>query len=109
MGDVFKSKFATLTTTNTLYYTVQPTASAIVTHLQVANYCTSSNNEVSVYVSSSNGLFALAEFLVVPYKSAVGILTGQLVLSGSDQIWAKCSSSTSPNRLDLTIGTVEHG
>lgn len=108
MGDVFKNKFATLTTTNTKLYTCITSGSAVVTHLQAANANTSSNNEIDVYVSSSNGLFYLVSSLVVPYKSSVGILTGQLILSGSDQIWAKCSSSTAPDRIDLTIGTVEY-
>jgi len=109
MGDVFKNKFATLTTTNTKLYTCITTGSAVVVHLQAANVNTASNNEVDVYVSSSDGLFYLAAALVVPYKSSVGILTGQLILSGSNQIWAKCSSSTAPDRVDLTIGTVEYG
>jgi len=108
MGDVFKNKFATLTTTNTKYYTCITTGSAVVVHLQAANVCTSSNNQVDVYVSSSDGLFYLVRSLVVPYKSSVGVLTGQLILSGSNQIWAAVSSSTSPDRVDLTIGTVEN-
>ena len=108
MAYIFKNKFATLTTTNTKYYTAQPTSSAIVVHLQAANANTASNNTVSVAVSSSDGYFYLAYNLVVPYKSAVGLLTGQLILSGSNQIWAFCSSSTSPDRVDLTIGTIEH-
>lgn len=108
MADVFKKSFATLTTSITEYYKVNPSSSAVVVHLQAANVCTSSNNTVSVAVSASNGLYYLAEHLVVPYKSSVGLLTGQLILSGSDAIYAKCSSSTSPDRIDLTIGIVEN-
>jgi len=99
-----------LTTTSTKYYTAPTDGTATVCLIQAANknlYGGSLNNEVTIMVSSSDGLFYLAKNMVVGSRSSITPLSGELILSPGDQIWAYASQSDGTQDIELVMSMIE--
>lgn len=99
-----------LTTSSTKYYTAPADGTATVCLIQASYknlFELDKSNEVTIMVSSSDGLFYLSKNMVIGPRSAITSLSGELILSGSDQIWAYVSSSYSGHSVELVMSMIE--
>jgi len=92
------------TTTLTTFYTAPAGGGAVVLGCQVANTTTTTHVRVDLAVRSGSTTRYLAQNIVVPFDSALGPITGKLVLQPGDQLQAR---ATVANSLDIVLSVAE--
>jgi len=110
MAETFNRTIDQLGTTNTKIYTCPANTTATICFMQAANvdFYNVTNNQVTVMVSSSDDSgFYLAKDMVVASRQSVSPISGELLLTSNQEIWAYASQSGSPKFIHLVIGMIE--
>ena len=107
MAEAFKNFKLALGTSSATAYTCPAATTAIVLLCQVANVDGTNEADASVAwtdASDSNASTALVSAVPVPAGSALGVLSGKLVLEAGDTIAGLASAASD---LVLTVSVVE--
>lgn len=106
MAETFKNARAALGTTAATVYTVPAATTAIVIGCQVANVDGTNDADVSCYWTDTSATADtyLAKTIAVPADSALGLLSGKLVLEAGDSISALASAASD---LEISVSILE--